>query len=240
MDKNATKYKSVDEYDDSTNASVEKETSESTATEQKDTEQTEMNMTSSVTNTNGPDNMSFQTEVPRSSASEQADVETAYLQQQGSFQLPPYEAAIHIQPIQENHSGGGKKKNKNENIRLTETSDTGPTFQPTHLERPPYEETQRRVNSFFQHQVPQADALAEAGFYFADNGVIRCFACGIEFRDWTEQDNIWEWHARWSTFCSHVETEGKKYFDLQYLDLKIKKKQVKLIRINLFNINLYY
>lgn len=124
MDKNATKYKSVDEYDDPANEAVEKEASESTPTEQTDIEQAEMNMDASVTNSNGPDNMSFQTEVSGSSASEQKCVETTYLHQQGSFQLPPYEAAINtIQSIQENHSGGGRrKKNKNENIRLTETS----------------------------------------------------------------------------------------------------------------------
>ena len=92
MDKNATKYKSVDEYDDPANESVEKEASESTPTEQTDIEQAEMNMDASVTNSNGPDNMSFQTEVSGSSASEQKCVETTYLHQQGSFQLPPYEA----------------------------------------------------------------------------------------------------------------------------------------------------
>lgn len=47
--------------------------------------------------------------------------------------------------------------------------------------------------------------LAEAGFYYTGHGdKTTCFHCGLGLKDWDENDDPWEQHARWYSKCSHV------------------------------------
>ncbi|XP_044740157.1 baculoviral IAP repeat-containing protein 3-like [Chrysoperla carnea] len=47
--------------------------------------------------------------------------------------------------------------------------------------------------------------LAEAGFFYTGRGdQTTCFHCGLGLKDWEENDDPWEQHARWFSKCTHV------------------------------------
>lgn len=58
--------------------------------------------------------------------------------------------------------------------------------------------------------------LAEAGFYYVGFGdCVRCFQCGLGLRDWSESDDPWIEHSRWSKNCSFVkQMRGQEFINL--------------------------
>jgi hypothetical protein len=55
-----------------------------------------------------------------------------------------------------------------------------------------------RVNLF-------VSSLSNAGFYFTGRAdEVRCYACGVTYKNWTSRDNPVEIHKMLSPSCSHV------------------------------------
>ncbi len=57
--------------------------------------------------------------------------------------------------------------------------------------------------------------MAEAGFFYCGlSDHVRCFHCGNGLRNWTDEDNPWEEHARWYPDCNYVFlTKGHEYIE---------------------------
>ncbi|KAH8343117.1 hypothetical protein KR059_005281 [Drosophila kikkawai] len=57
--------------------------------------------------------------------------------------------------------------------------------------------------------------LAEAGFFYTGVGDrVRCFSCGGGLKDWDDNDEPWEEHARWLSQCRFVKLmKGQVYID---------------------------
>lgn len=44
--------------------------------------------------------------------------------------------------------------------------------------------------------------------------IMSCFYCGVCFRDWTDENEPWKEHARWSPQCDYLlSCKGKKYVE---------------------------
>jgi hypothetical protein len=51
----------------------------------------------------------------------------------------------------------------------------------------------------------QAPTLSDAGFFYTGVGdQVCCFSCGGGVKNWEENDDPWEEHARWHGDCEHV------------------------------------
>lgn len=60
--------------------------------------------------------------------------------------------------------------------------------------------------------------LAEAGFYYTGRGdQTTCFHCGLGLKDWEENDDPWEQHARWYSKCTHVALNKSSEFIQQVI-----------------------
>ncbi|XP_053378484.1 death-associated inhibitor of apoptosis 1-like [Mercenaria mercenaria] len=59
-------------------------------------------------------------------------------------------------------------------------------------------------------------SLAEAGLFYAGfSDCTRCFYCGIGMRNWSEEDDPWIEHCRWSKNCSFVkQKKGSEFVNL--------------------------
>lgn len=61
--------------------------------------------------------------------------------------------------------------------------------------------------------------LAEAGFYYTGRGdQTTCFHCGLGLKDWEENDDPWEQHARWYSKCTHVALNKSSEFIQQVIN----------------------
>ncbi|XP_045199964.2 baculoviral IAP repeat-containing protein 2-like [Mercenaria mercenaria] len=58
--------------------------------------------------------------------------------------------------------------------------------------------------------------LAETGFFYAGFGdCVRCFHCGVGLRHWSEEDDPWIEHSRWSKDCVFVkQMRGQEFVNL--------------------------
>jgi hypothetical protein len=55
--------------------------------------------------------------------------------------------------------------------------------------------------------------LSEAGFFYLGKGdSTLCFHCGLGLKDWKDNDDVWEEHARFSTKCKFVLLKKGKDF----------------------------
>lgn len=59
------------------------------------------------------------------------------------------------------------------------------------------------------------EQFAEAGFFYCGTGDrVRCFSCGGGLKDWENNDEPWEQHARWFSHCRYVKlAKGQLYID---------------------------
>ncbi|KAK0052656.1 inhibitor of apoptosis protein [Biomphalaria pfeifferi] len=76
---------------------------------------------------------------------------------------------------------------------------------PNHIQ---YANLANRLSSFVkwpqEHHIHPIQ-LATAGFYFTGDGdCARCFYCGGGLRNWDEEDDVWEEHARWFPKCAFL------------------------------------
>ncbi|XP_063372169.1 death-associated inhibitor of apoptosis 1-like [Cydia amplana] len=57
------------------------------------------------------------------------------------------------------------------------------------------------------------EELAEAGFYYTgQSDKTKCFYCDGGLKDWEEDDDPWEQHARWFDRCAYVQlVKGEDY-----------------------------
>lgn len=52
------------------------------------------------------------------------------------------------------------------------------------------------------------EQLAAAGFYYNGKGdQTICFHCGLGLRDWADDDDPWEQHAKWSSKCNFLRSQ---------------------------------
>ncbi|XP_053403125.1 baculoviral IAP repeat-containing protein 7-A-like [Mercenaria mercenaria] len=69
--------------------------------------------------------------------------------------------------------------------------------------------------------------LAEAGFFYAGFGdCVRCFQCGVGLRHWSEEDDPWIEHSRWSKECSYVrQMRGQEFVNLVQMAVQYSQNQ---------------
>ncbi|XP_053404438.1 putative inhibitor of apoptosis [Mercenaria mercenaria] len=83
---------------------------------------------------------------------------------------------------------------------------------------PKYASKSIRVASFSEcgDIVISPDFLAETGFFYAGFGdCVRCFQCGVGLRHWSEEDDPWIEHSRWSKDCLFVkQMRGQEFVNL--------------------------
>ncbi|NWX18272.1 XIAP ligase, partial [Aegotheles bennettii] len=72
----------------------------------------------------------------------------------------------------------------------------------------------RRLQTFLTWMFPvDKEQLAEAGFYSTGNGDhVVCFHCGGGLRDWKENEDPWDQHAKWFPGCRFVRQEKGQEF----------------------------
>ncbi|XP_052762877.1 baculoviral IAP repeat-containing protein 2-like isoform X2 [Mya arenaria] len=94
---------------------------------------------------------------------------------------------------------------------------------------PNYTTTASRLDSFkaCQNIAASTRLLSEAGFFFAGTeDCTRCFYCGIGLRHWSENDDPWTEHARFSLDCNHVVSEkGREFVNLVKLALELTNEK---------------
>ncbi|XP_064212079.1 inhibitor of apoptosis 1 isoform X2 [Tribolium castaneum] len=82
----------------------------------------------------------------------------------------------------------------------------------------PYEDKKARLESFatWPSSAKQSpETLADAGFYYrgVEDHTI-CFSCGGALRDWKDEDEPWEEHAKWYPRCEFlVASKGQGYIN---------------------------
>lgn len=77
------------------------------------------------------------------------------------------------------------------------------TYVPTYR-YPQYRDKPSRVRTFSQNSCRDLDPtrFAAAGFFYTGPGdLVRCFWCGVGFKDWTPHDNPWYQHIKLSRDC---------------------------------------
>ncbi|WAR16588.1 IAP3-like protein [Mya arenaria] len=98
-----------------------------------------------------------------------------------------------------------------------------------------YTTTASRLDSFkaCQNIAASTRILSEAGFFYAGTeDCTRCFYCGIGLRNWSENDDPWTEHARFSLDCDHVVSEkGREFVNLVKLALELtnERNEVSLV-----------
>lgn len=103
---------------------------------------------------------------------------------------------------------------KNTESKQIETNEPGiPYYEPSHLDYVTYDS---RLASYkdWTSELIAPTKLAEAGFFFRGLGIaaggdeikdaVTCFHCGESLSGWTENDNAWEEHAKFSPKCSFI------------------------------------
>ncbi|XP_060592368.1 death-associated inhibitor of apoptosis 2-like isoform X2 [Ruditapes philippinarum] len=83
---------------------------------------------------------------------------------------------------------------------------------------PKYESETARVTSYNDcgDIVIPPDSLATSGFFYAGFGdCVRCFQCGVGLRHWSEEDDPWIEHSRWSKDCLFVkQVRGQEFVNI--------------------------
>lgn len=106
---------------------------------------------------------------------------------------------------------------------------------------PEYASRDARYRTFesWPKSMPQTkDQLADAGFYYTGKGdQTLCYHCGGGLKDWEQNDDPWEQHAKWFSKCCYLlMVKGQEYVN------SITGQQVepltREVRIN--NILVYY
>ncbi|XP_060599730.1 death-associated inhibitor of apoptosis 2-like [Ruditapes philippinarum] len=66
------------------------------------------------------------------------------------------------------------------------------------------------------------DSLATSGFFYAGFGdCVRCFQCGVGLCHWSEEDDPWIEHSRWSKDCLFVKhVRGQEFVNLVQMAVK--------------------
>ena len=81
-----------------------------------------------------------------------------------------------------------------------------------------------RFDTFQKGWAPKSDnqsasKMAEAGFYYIGQAdCCKCFHCGIGLRNWSEEDNPWNEHAKWAPHCQHVIAKKGTEFVIQHAE----------------------
>jgi len=81
---------------------------------------------------------------------------------------------------------------------------------------PSYLTISSRLKTFsdWPNQIKQKSrALAEAGFYYTGSSdEVKCFHCDISLKEWKDEDDEWERHAKRNPNCHHVNlVKGRDY-----------------------------
>jgi Inhibitor of Apoptosis domain/Zinc finger, C3HC4 type (RING finger) len=87
---------------------------------------------------------------------------------------------------------------------------------PIRIEHPDFILESQRLKSFESWPKgvsPKPEQLTNAGFYYTGKGDrVCCFSCGGGLKDWEENDQPWEQHARWYSKCQYLKLmKGKNY-----------------------------
>ncbi|XP_060554196.1 baculoviral IAP repeat-containing protein 3-like isoform X2 [Ruditapes philippinarum] len=94
---------------------------------------------------------------------------------------------------------------------------------------PNYVSTTSRLSSFNDcgDIVIPPDRLAQAGFFYAGFGdCVRCFQCGVGLRHWSEEDDPWIEHSRWSNECSYVrQIRGREFVNIVQMAVQYSQNQ---------------
>ncbi|XP_052762880.1 baculoviral IAP repeat-containing protein 2-like isoform X2 [Mya arenaria] len=118
----------------------------------------------------------------------------------------------------------------NATARQTPNSSSSAVVSSTKFSKyPNYTTTASRLVSFkaCQNIATSTRLLSEAGFFFAGTeDCTRCFYCGIGLRHWSENDDPWTEHARFSLDCDHVVSEkGREFVNLVKLALELTNEK---------------
>ncbi|XP_053403177.1 uncharacterized protein LOC123554121 [Mercenaria mercenaria] len=94
---------------------------------------------------------------------------------------------------------------------------------------PKYASKTVRVTSFNDcgDIVIPPDSLADSGFFYAGFGdCVRCFQCGVGLRHWSEEDDPWIEHSRWSKDCALVrQVRGQEFVNLVQVAVEYSQNQ---------------
>lgn len=100
---------------------------------------------------------------------------------------------------------------------MTETEEENPfKYFPTYcFNDPDFSILRHRLATFAEwprHRSQTPMTLASAGFYLINvqRGLVRCFCCGIELRDWQPGDIAMYEHEKFSPTCSFIVNEREK------------------------------
>ncbi|XP_060599204.1 baculoviral IAP repeat-containing protein 2-like [Ruditapes philippinarum] len=71
------------------------------------------------------------------------------------------------------------------------------------------------------------DSLATSGFFYAGFGdCVRCFQCGVGLRHWSEEDDPWIEHSRWSKDCLFVkQVRGQEFVNIVQMAVQYSQNQ---------------
>ncbi|XP_025203225.1 putative inhibitor of apoptosis [Melanaphis sacchari] len=76
------------------------------------------------------------------------------------------------------------------------------------------------------------NTLCKAGFFYSGNGqtdFMTCFFCAITLRNWTDNDEPWAEHAKWSDKCGHLFlTKGKNFVDAKQEKTYVLNNKMKI------------
>ncbi|XP_060599559.1 baculoviral IAP repeat-containing protein 2-like [Ruditapes philippinarum] len=94
---------------------------------------------------------------------------------------------------------------------------------------PKYASKTARVTSFNDcgDIVIPPDSLATSGFFYAGFGdCVRCFQCGVGLRHWSEEDDPWIEHSRWSKDCLFVkQVRGQEFVNIVQMAVQYSQNQ---------------
>ncbi|XP_053391443.1 inhibitor of apoptosis protein-like [Mercenaria mercenaria] len=94
---------------------------------------------------------------------------------------------------------------------------------------PKYTSKTVRVTSFNDcgDIVIPPDSLADSGFFYAGFGdCVRCFQCGVGLRHWSEEDDQWIEHSRWSKDCAFVrQMRSQEFVNLVQMAVQYSQNQ---------------
>ena len=103
------------------------------------------------------------------------------------------------------------------NVNMAETEEENPFqhFPFYSLNDPDYSVLKHRLNSFRdwpRHRSQTPLLLATAGFYLINlcRGLVKCFSCGIELRDWEPGDVAMYEHEKFAPYCPFIIEERVK------------------------------
>ncbi|XP_060551150.1 baculoviral IAP repeat-containing protein 2-like isoform X2 [Ruditapes philippinarum] len=139
--------------------------------------------------------------------------------------------------VQKHQSNSGSTSNGMEASPVESSSSLRPTSQlsaprtdtSTTPKYPKYASKTARVLSYNDcgDIVIPPDSLATSGFFYAGFGdCVRCFQCGVGLRHWSEEDDPWIEHSRWSKDCLFVQqVRGQEFVNIVQMAVQYSQNQ---------------